>query len=60
MARKIHSKKNDSLAPLGCVHRRDQMNLFLAVGVNHGYIGDALTQLKVEGHVHPTFMSRIQ
>ena len=34
------------------------MNLYHVVGVNHGYIGDAPTLLKVEERVRRTFMSR--
>ena len=35
------------------------MNLYLVVGVNHGYIGDAPTLLEVEGLVHHISMSLI-
>ena len=38
-------------------NRHDQMNLYHVVGVNHGYIGGAPTQLKVEEHARHTFMS---
>ena len=35
---------------VGYVQRHDQMNLYHVVGVTHGYIGDAPTQLRVEEH----------
>ena len=42
-----------------CVPQHEQVNLYRVVGVTHGYIGDALTQLRVAEHVHHISMSQI-
>ena len=40
-----------------CVPQHESVNLYHVVGVIHGFIGGALTQLRVVEHVHHIFMS---